>query len=150
MLGYVLRSRDFSSLAQQYNLFRILNFNRTLGMPNWPVLPTRITEVKWVVLKPNSTPITVTYRGSDLLFVTFEYEVIGIKYTNQFKVLCSPQDRFWERVAAERAVDESVMVRYDPQNPTDAVPAEQPGISSGCGRLHKPPVAVWLKYLGQI
>jgi len=121
-LYYLLLSRKASGGPMQYNLSRMFDFKRKRGIPHWPVIPATVTQATRTVYS-----ISMSYRRitPDKIDVAFEYEVAGSRYQNRFVVLHPPAEGYWAGLATNLAVGEKVTVRYDPENPSDSIPAEK-------------------------
>ena len=120
LLAYTLAKGTFSNNPLQYSLSRIFNLKRKLAMPGWPQTEAQITGAQRWTFNSGTYGRRVT---PDKIEITFQYQVGGVEYTNGFRVLASPQDWYWQNWAAEAAVKEKVVIRYDPENPADSVPA---------------------------
>lgn len=110
------------------SISRALNLKRMFNMRNWPVAKARITAIDRELRRARSSLAGFgKYYLPDYVFLTFEYQVSKVPHTNQFVVLCNPQERFWGDVAVsdEELKGEAVMVHYDPENPGDSVPVDK-------------------------
>jgi hypothetical protein len=126
-LIYVLRSVDFSGESSvsnlSHDLSKSLNVKRRLNIPNWPITQAAVTSVTRKLGQPAS--VVSAHNYPDLIYVTFQYEIAGILYSNEFIAICNPHDRLFEEIALKAAGNESVSVRYDPNNPSDSLPADK-------------------------
>jgi hypothetical protein len=106
---------------------RAARFNplRALKVPSWPTVEAVVTEVKRKAQPemPYAIVTVMMNQNSDGLDVSFEYEVEGVKYANTFTVIVA--GGFWTRVTMSTAPGEKLLVRYDPDQPDDSVPAEK-------------------------
>jgi hypothetical protein len=120
-LYYLLLSGKASGGPMQYNLSRMLDLKRKSGIPHWPVIEATVTKAT------RTTYDVMSYDRitPDKIDVAFEYEIAGIRHENCFVVLYPPVEGYWAALAANVAVGERVTIRYDPENPSDSIPAEK-------------------------
>jgi len=122
VLAFLLLSGKLSSGPMQYNLSRIFDFERKLRIPRWPLIQATVTQATRTIYSTFTDFHRVT---PDKIDVAFEYEVAGIRYENRFVVLYPPRDSYWAGLATNLAVGEKLTIRYDPENPSDSIPAEE-------------------------
>lgn len=122
-LAYVLLSGKASDDGpKKYSLSRMFDFQRERGIPHWPVIQATVTQATRTIY---SNLMDFHRAIPDKIEVAFEFLLAGIRYENRFVVLYPPREDYWARLATNLAVGEKVMVRYDPENPSDSIPAEK-------------------------
>lgn len=122
-LFWALASIDFSrgsgllgTLGVFYSSSRA---KRRLSLKNnWPIAQALVTSVTRQL--GGSSPFR---NFPDALYVTYQFEVDGRVYSNQFAVICNPHDRLFEYIAQKAVSTEKIAIRHDPRNPSDSLPA---------------------------
>jgi hypothetical protein len=95
---------------------------RFRALPSWPTTTAIVTHVS----PGRATPAGGSSKSSERIgqcVVSYEYSVRGVSYTGWFAVITG-EDRGGSTAAATEISQEQVVVRYDPQNPKDSVPAQ--------------------------
>jgi hypothetical protein len=93
----------------------------SLGVSSWPITEAVVTRAvlkvhRGVLIQPSTIP--------NALFVWFEYEVAGVKYSDVFTA-ASPGGGPSAHDVASEAAGEKLMIRYNPKNPADAQPVDK-------------------------
>jgi Protein of unknown function (DUF3592) len=94
---------------------------RFRALPSWPTTTAIVTHVSPGRATPAGSSKSSARLGQSV--VSYEYKVGGISYTGWFAVMTG-EDGDGSRAAATDISQEEVVVRYDPQNPKDSVPAQ--------------------------
>jgi len=91
----------------------------SLSVSTWPITDAVVTRA---VLRVHA--LDRSSRFPNALFVWFEYEVAGLKYSDVFTA-ASPGGGPSARSVASQAAGEKLMIRYNPKNPADAQPVDK-------------------------
>jgi hypothetical protein len=91
----------------------------SLSVSTWPITEAVVTRA---VLRVHA--LDRSSRFPNALFVWFEYEVAGLKYSDVFTA-ASPGGGPSARSVASQAAGEKLMIRYNPKNPADAQPVDK-------------------------
>jgi len=122
-LFWAIASIDFSRgsalLGPVGVFYSSVSAKRRLSLKNdWPMTQALVTSVT------RQLGGSIPYANfPDALYVTYQFEVAGRGYSNQFAVICNPHDRLFEYIAQKAVSTEKIAIRHDPRNPSDSLPA---------------------------
>jgi hypothetical protein len=123
-LVYLLWTRDSSGRPLSFDLFpnsqRREPLKRSAQLPEWPTTKAKVISVE------RESAESADLGGArvnvpDMVIVRFTYKVGRKKYENEFAVICDPDDRLFQEVAARAPGKEEVRIQYDPRRPEHCV-----------------------------
>ena len=109
----------WAAVRKKYFPLRASMFS--LRVSTWPITEAVVTRA---VLKTHRGFLIQPSTIPNALFVWFEYEVAGVKYSDVFTA-ASPGGGPSAYSVASEAAGEKLMIRYNPKNPADAQPVEK-------------------------
>jgi Protein of unknown function (DUF3592) len=109
----------WAAVVKKYLPLRASMFS--LSRSTWPITEAVVTRA---VLQVHHRTLGMPNRIPNALFVWFEYEVAGVKYSDVFTA-ASPGGGPSAYSVASEAAGEKLMIRYNPKNPADAQPLEK-------------------------